>query len=373
MIYHNFDNIDSLYSFNEPLLTFPNLIENDNDINDCFLNEEDNRRYYIHNSNISQHVNARPFLKQSYNFDRTSYITDKRLKNIPKNDNNVPLFYSLDTIRGILIQNEDFNNRLIDKIVTNDQKVIESEEYMKTTKKKYINNFFYQDDNFKPENFINFEYEEVKEKDNFLKIKRGRKTKRDNVEEHNRYDADNIIKKIKAKIIDYCLKFINKIINKKDEEKIQLLKIDYKYIDQLERKANLDLFEMTLKDLFSLDISRKYKTKSEDYNKILINGILEEKIEIEDFDTIKSIFEITLNDWIDLFTYKKDTLTLVNGNNTKIQENFVGVNRLLNKISEKGCQNDDKYYTLFLLYLFNFQRWFYIKKGRILKKKGRIK
>ena len=82
-----------------------------------------------------------------------------------------------------------------------------------------------------------------------------------------------------------------------------------------------------------------------------------------------------MNDWIELFTYKKDILTLIDENNaanvnyTKIQENFIGINHLLNEISEKkDFKNDDKYYTLFLLYIFNFQRWFYIKKGRNRKK-----
>ena len=136
------------------------------------------------------------------------------------------------------------------------------------------------------------------------------------------------------------------MIYKNNEEGIQLLKIDYKYIDKLERKMNLDLFEMPLADLFSLDVSRKYKSKSKDYNKILINGILEQKIEVEDYDTIMFLCNITLNDWIDLFTYKKNILTFINDQNainvnkTKIQENFIGVNHLLNEISEKN--DDDK-------------------------------
>jgi hypothetical protein len=244
---------------------------------------------------------------------------------------------------------------------------------MNSGKKQSKNNFKYQNDNiFNQENFNDFEYEEVKEKDNYLTKKRGRKTNNNSGEEHNSYDADNIIKKIKAKFFDNCLKFINKMIYKNNEEGMQLLKIDYKYIDKLERKMNLDLFEMPLADLFSLDVSRKYKSKSKDYNKILINGILEQKNEVEDFDTIMFLFKITLNDWIELFTYKKDISTLINDTNvncTKIQENFIGVNHLLNEISEKN--DDDKYYTLFLLYLFNFQRWFHIRKGRVLKKKGK--
>ena len=375
MTYHNDDNINSIFFFNEPLLTSQNLFENY--INDHFLNEEDNRGNYFYNENIYQDFNIKPFMNSKYNFDNiTSDITDKIPKKLPEIDNGPP-FYSLNAIRGILIQNDEDNKRLFDNIIQ-EPRVLESEEYMKSGKKKSISDIIYQNDNiFNQENSLNFEYEEVKEKNNYLTKKRGRKTDKNVGEEHNRYHADNIIKKIKAKIFEYCIKFINKIINKNDEEGMKLLKIDYKYTDKLERKMNLELFEMPLIDIFSLDISRKYKSKSKDYNKILINGILEQKIEVEDYDTIMFLFNITLNDWIDLFTYKKNILTFINDQNainvnkTKIQENFIGINHLLNEISEKkDFKNDDKYFTLFLLYIFNFQRWFHIKKGRVVKKKG---
>ena len=376
MNYH--DNIDSVFFFNEPLLTSQNLIEND--INDLFLNEEDNKRYYIHNENISQDTNMKQIMAQNNTLDnRTSDITDKRLKNLLKN-NNVPPFYSLNTISGILAKNDINYYRIIDRLNNTDPKVIEAEEYMKLTKKRSIDNLIYKNDynyNFNQENLFDFEYKEVKEKDNYLTKKRGRKTDKNVCEEHNCYDSDNIIKKIKAKLFDYCLKFINKMIYKKDDERIQLLKIDYKYIDKLERKTNLELFEMPLADIFSLDISKKYKSKSKDYNRALINGILEQQIEVEDYDTIMFLFKITLNEWIELFTYKKDILTLNSEHNDKnidwikIQDNFFGVNHLLNEISgKKDFINDDKYFTLFILYIFNFQRWFHIKKGRVLKKKG---
>jgi hypothetical protein len=279
----------------------------------------------------------------------------------------------LNTISGILVQNDGYNNRLIDKIIK-DEKLLESDQYaiqyMNSIKSKSSNYSLYQNDNIpKEENFIG---EELKKDNNHLQKKRGRSTNKSGGKVHTRYHADNIIKKIKAEIFNNCLIFINKMIKNNDEESTKLLKINYKYIDQLERKKNLDLFEMTLADLFSLDISDKYISKSKDYNKDLINRILKQEIEVEDFDTIIFLFKISLNDWIELFTYKKDILTLIDENNaanvnyTKIKENFIGVNHLLNKISEK---NDDKYYTLFLLYIFNFQRYFYIKRGRVLKKK----
>lgn len=282
----------------------------------------------------------------------------------------------MNAIRELIIKNEEDNNRandLINKIKV-DKLVLEAEEYMNSTKKINIDeNTFYPSSNIiKQENFIESVIEEMEQKDNFLKIKRGRKCERNDGEEHDRYYSDNIIKKIKAKIFDCLFKFINKMIYKNDGEGIQLLKNNYKYIDQLNRKINLVLFEMPLIDLFSLEVSGKYKLKSKDFNAKMINEILQEKNEIDDYGTIMFLFHISLNDYIDFFTYKKDIFTLVNEYNAvnvnygKIQKNFIGANDILNDISKN---NNSKYYTLFLLYAFNFQRWFYIKKGRNRKSK----
>ena len=205
---------------------------------------------------------------------------------------------------------------------------------------------------------------------NLLRIKRGRKKEKDGGIEHNIYSGDNIIKKIKAILIETCRIFINSMINKKG---IELLKIEYKNINKLERKYNILLLGRPLKYLFSLNVSDKYKSKKEekDHNSKLIKDIFEKNIEIEDYDTIKFLLDIPLTDWVDLFTYKKDIYSLAKEydalyiNYDKIQKKFIGATHLLSNISGK---NKPLYYSLFVLYLFNFQRWFYIKKGRISKK-----
>ena len=360
-----FENTDCRYLiYEEPF--FLNSYENEE--NDFFYNREDDRKNfqdktifnnfeYFKFEERTQETN----IKLSYN-DSPKDLSKKEI---------VPPFYALNYIREHISKHDDKyrSNEIIDKII-NDKTILEAEEYLKSAKKITIDNFMFPSDIIlAQENFNDFEYEI---KDNYLKIKRGRKSERNDGEEHDRYYADNIIKKIKAKIFDYCLKFINKIIYT-NEEGIQLLKHDYKYIDQLNRKKNLDLFEMTLMDLFSLDISGKYKSKKKDYNEKMIKEIIQQKFEREDYDTIMFLFRISLNDYIDLFTYKKDIFEVmdkynaINANYSKIKENFIGANHLLSEISKK---NDAKYYTLFLLYTFNFQRWFYIKKGRNRKSKG---
>ena len=75
---------------------------------------------------------------------------------------------------------------------------------------------------------------------------------------------------------------------------------------------------MSLKEFFSREISKKYSTKEKksDHNKIiidnLINDIMAQKEEnIKDninYKTIMFIFNITFEDFIDIYTYKKSLL-----------------------------------------------------------------
>ena len=66
----------------------------------------------------------------------------------------------------------------------------------------------------------------------------------------------------------------------------------------------MKILKMSLKDLYSLDISPKFKSKSKDYNKNLIKSIINND-KIEDYSTIMFVFNLNFEDWMDLFTYKK--------------------------------------------------------------------
>jgi hypothetical protein len=203
-----------------------------------------------------------------------------------------------------------------------------------------------------------------KEKDNYTKKKRGRKPTENGHGNHDQYASDNIIKKNKSLLINECRNFINSILNKD-----KILKISYKkHINSLNKKENLELLDKPIKDLFSLDISERYRSKNQKSNTNLINSIFSKDNDEKYYDdTIKFLFTITLNDWIDLFTYKTDIPTLadkhkdLNVDCDKIQNNFKGVEHLLKEIAEN---NNCYYYSLFLLHIFNYQRWFYKRIGR---------
>ena len=211
-----------------------------------------------------------------------------------------------------------------------------------------------------------------------LKKKSGRKRKEDtSFSKHNKYSPDNIIKKIKTKILDYLLIFINeslnsvldnntiksylKIINKGEYEennKANLIKyIDYElFINKMKKASNIDFLKMTLKEFLSKDISPKFTKIKKNANSIIIEDLSKQNNEILDF-----IFNLKLGDWLDVFLYKKE-FEIMNRNQIEIIMNsFQRVDKLLISICKEF---DIKYMSIFIYCLYNFERWFLIKIGR---------
>ena len=207
------------------------------------------------------------------------------------------------------------------------------------------------------------------------KKKRGRKSEIKTVNEHNRMTPDNIIKKIKAILFKNIVEFLNKLL-KKVSKKIKLAKLDYCYINQLNRGKDLLLLKLKLKELLSFNISPKFRSLKKEHNKEIIARIENEKETIINenndinnhcYDTLKFILNITFGDWLDLFTRKKNFEYLFNHygidgtsiNNEIIEESFVEINEILSKYKE-----NENYFSLFVFYLYNYERWFFIKKPR---------
>ena len=221
------------------------------------------------------------------------------------------------------------------------------------------------------------------------KKKPGRKKKDDPQKgKHTKHSNDNMIKKIKSHLLDYLILFVNNILNSlfsdnkiksyikimknnksvNDPKKEDLIKhLDYnKIMNKTEKQINLKFLKMPLKDFLSQDISEKYKTLDKNTNKRIIEEIL---INENDNEIINCVFKrLTLGDWIDIFTYKKELENLEDlgfsnkENNKFIMDNFIRVDKLLEKIYD--LHNGDNYFSRFIIILYNFERWFYIKIGR---------
>ena len=88
---------------------------------------------------------------------------------------------------------------------------------------------------------------------------------------------------------------------------------------------------------------------------------------------------MTLRDWLDIFTFKKTVKDIINLyidinyqniDEIKIEQSLVGVGKLLNEIKSKNMNNGGDYITFFIFFLYNYERWFYLKKSRRRKKRN---
>ena len=219
------------------------------------------------------------------------------------------------------------------------------------------------------------------------KKKLGRKKNDDTLgkinSKHNKYSQDNIIKKIKSKLLHFLVEFLNNLLNsilKKNKinsyikivkniednkipKNVGLIKdLDYKnVIDRVKKEKNLEFFDMKLKDFLSSEISSKYKTLQKDSNKRIIEEILKEENENE---IINFVFNLTFRQWLDSFLYKKEIKDYKNLDNEKINiinYHFKRVDDLLIEIYREFNTN---YLSCYIFYLFNIERWYFIKMGR---------
>ena len=180
----------------------------------------------------------------------------------------------------------------INTINLNDNKILYKIEYNTTNIKTNISSK-------KTEKELIFHITKTNKK--HIKKILGRKKKNisynNKMSQHNKYSSDNIVRKIKVKLIDsilYCLNtsFQNKKRINHDNPFLKkiFLKIDQKILKNINVNNMLKLLRTKIKDIVSENISKKYINYPQDYNKKLIVTIYEKNIEIK---TI-SILEMTL-------------------------------------------------------------------------------
>ena len=317
------------------------------------LEEKKNEFYYKPLNDF----NEKPTNYKTSKFENIFYknlYSPKNVANEDTNDDSFINFYSYEKIQEIFAKNENFT-QIIQKFKKNGN-ICEAEGKLCKRKRKR------EDKDNKC--IINECIQEEK------KTKRGRKTKiTKNREEHNKMSSDNIIKKVKSKLFFYLFQFLNKMLNKADENKQpKLVQLDYKYINQLNKDIDIKYLRMSLKDLASLEISSKFKNRPSDANRQFIERVIDKIEPVEDYDTILFIFNMTFGEWMDFFTCKKDINELKdqykevnNINFDKIGQNIACVKELLEEMIEN---NDEQYFSFFTFYLYNYERWFSIKTAR---------
>ena len=135
-------------------------------------------------------------------------------------------------------------------------------------------------------NKINLKTDDGKSEDNTynsLKRKRGRNGPGCTGGEHNKFSDDNLRRKVKHLVLKNVFDFINekirsmyRVINKGIFTK-QLLTINQKQISDATILFNKKFLEKPLKDIFSVEISKRYTNYLESHNKNLINFLMNEE------------------------------------------------------------------------------------------------
>ena len=354
------EKIKSSFYIYEDLLPSSSLISQDNTQNDFqfFLYKEDeNFNFEVFNDNdIFRNLN----LKEKTIGDKAIFKTNLK--------GEAPILFSFDDIKKIFknaLYKKKFSSKVSKKFIKDEQieaLYLNKKRFRDYIDADYINGFLENENNQNCENCT--------------KKKRGRKPKAKGREEHNRLASDNIIKKIKAEIFKYLTQFLNNIINDKKppNENNQIYRVNYCFINKLNRDIDLRYLNMPLKNLFSLlTVSPKYKNINPESNKIYIKKLLNGQID----ETIKFAFNMTFRDWLDIFVFKKEVKDLLNQYNAKdnnkikckkIKDNLITVDKLLNNLAEK--EENQKYFSNFTFYLYNYELWFFKKKGRKSKLKS---
>ena len=148
-------------------------------------------------------------------------------------------------------------------------------------------------------------------------IKKGRKNSKESTlfkSKHDKNSSDNMRKKIKRQFIKSITKYINKLYikylsqrNKKHE------KLIYKIIPNFcnsSKKEDKKYLSMTLRELFSSDLGRKFKKINKDSNKNKIDKLYQKNKSKEIIEllnkTIKEGYEIYINNKIPEFSLDND-------------------------------------------------------------------
>ena len=267
--------------------------------------------FFPHNSLDNHDIIYNPFIntiQQKYNF-KNKFFNPKNLDII---------FSKLENPSNIIIQKEDSNitkmNELFTKILSFFPKNHEINSLYNINNNNNIRKEE-KDFNYTKDNNIILDnvQKKVLLKSKRTRSKKGRITNKKKKNEkgriknnsnrkgtHDRYSEDNMMRKIKNKVISSANNLLNDILKKEGNSKVNNFKI-YKirgiYSQELHRKFNIWLILQKLKDIFSFEISKFYKNEKNKYiKKIIINNIIE--TDSKDYVNTKILLDMPLHEYI---------------------------------------------------------------------------
>jgi hypothetical protein len=264
---------DTLYKKQK---TINKVEKSSNQINICKKNDFVNQRFYFNNiyNNFNNSFKINNYFKKENYFTNKNInfnnSFEKKLSPPTGKKENLSFDLSNDKIKELnnISLNFDFlkDNKIIDpnnifKLSKNPSKGFEkSSPNQKITKNKQILKTIYKN--------------------------KGRKTKNSkyliNDSKHTKYSSDNMMRKIKNKVIESSRLLANRIIKEETKNSCNLnfnlfnkefRKIQGSFSQELNIKYNCWFYQIKIKDIFSMELSNKYTTIEKTSNVQLINFI----------------------------------------------------------------------------------------------------
>jgi hypothetical protein len=302
---------------------------------DDYNNQNDDKNFYF----IGKHQN----LNLGFDLEEKLDISEEDNK---KDENIIPFIYNPSLIE-VITKSTDINleeltkrkrNRPINEVINNNP----------------IFNNINNNENKEKEKKVNIEINiEIKPEVKNKATKRGRHKKGKSSGQdakHNKFKADNIIRKIKTKIFQYIFKLLNNSLKHTNR---RFLPLNKKLHDNLKRDLNLKLLESKIYEIYENSELNNRHIKYGNPNKKLIHKIFEEKIETKAI----TILNMTLNEMLnyirknDYYNFLKEIRDKEEKNNENSKEY---INEYMNKVSN---------------WLNGYEEWFLYKCGRDTTKK----
>ena len=302
---------------------------------DDYNNQNDDKNFYF----IGKHQN----LNLGFDLEEKLDISEEDNKT---DENIIPFIYNPSLIE-VITKSTDINleeltkrkrNRPINEVINNNP----------------IFNNINNNENKEKEKKVNIEINiEIKPEVKNKATKRGRHKKgksSDRDAKHNKFKADNIIRKIKTKIFQYIFKLLNNSLKHTNR---RFLPLNKKLHDNLKRDLNLKLLESKIYEIYENSELNNRQIKYGNPNKKLIHKIFEEKIETKAI----TILNMTLNEMLnyirknDYYNFLKEIRDKEEKNNENSKEY---INEYMNKVSN---------------WLNGYEEWFLYKCGRDTTKK----
>ena len=228
-----------------------------------------------------------------------------------------------------------------DKLCFEDQKkneeneiIIKEEEFKKafnqTFDYKKINDKISFEDNLDYNNKpTSMETPSTINEETSIKIKPGRKKKRNSSNFHDKSEKGNIRSKIKNKYHKFIIDFLNEQIRKinNGRQKVKFRTIDYNITNIRNKKENCNLLKIKIKDLLSNNISNKYG-KPKEQNKITLE---------KTYSELNNYYEMT-------YEYFYTNYFLMNNHPKEFSNKIDFFNDFVKKEKQKELNKIDKIY-----------------------------